>query len=142
MPLVTTFETRGGLHAHIAFIGSRDIAERLKRSSAFGEFIQVDSVTVRAVSLVSTSPRKKRRRRAIAATLCLVVAFPDHIASTAAATVCVSPAILSATQSRPAMSSPGSTPTRAAFPGAHRNRLGHQSKILQMNSDLAIFPGI
>src|SRR5262249_57209871 len=45
MPLVTTFETRGGLHAHIAFIGSRDIAERLKRSSAFGEFIQVDSVT-------------------------------------------------------------------------------------------------
>ena len=45
MPLVTTFETRGGLHAHIAFIGSRDITERLKRSRAFGEFIQVDSVT-------------------------------------------------------------------------------------------------
>jgi hypothetical protein len=42
---VTTFETRGGLHAHIAFIGNREIAERLKRSTAFGEFIQVDRVT-------------------------------------------------------------------------------------------------
>jgi hypothetical protein len=41
---VTTFETRGGLHAHIAFIGNRDIADRLKRSSAFGEFIQVNPV--------------------------------------------------------------------------------------------------
>jgi hypothetical protein len=41
---VTTFETRGGLHAHITFIGNREIAERLKRSTAFGEFIQVDPV--------------------------------------------------------------------------------------------------
>jgi hypothetical protein len=41
---VTTFETRGGLHAHIAFIGSHEIAERLKRSTAFGEFIQIDPV--------------------------------------------------------------------------------------------------
>jgi len=41
---VTTFESRGGLHAHIAFIGNREIAERLKSSTAFGEFIQVDPV--------------------------------------------------------------------------------------------------
>jgi hypothetical protein len=41
---VTAFEARGGLHAHIAFIGNREIAERLKRSTAFGEFIQVDPV--------------------------------------------------------------------------------------------------
>jgi hypothetical protein len=41
---VTTFETRGGLHAHIVFLGSRKIAERLKRSTAFGDFIQVDPV--------------------------------------------------------------------------------------------------
>jgi hypothetical protein len=27
---VTTFETRGGLHAHIILIGNREIAERLK----------------------------------------------------------------------------------------------------------------
>jgi len=26
---VTTFETRGGLHAHIVFLGSREIAKRL-----------------------------------------------------------------------------------------------------------------
>jgi len=42
---VTTFETRGGLHAHIVFLGNREIAERLKSSTAFGEFIQVDPVT-------------------------------------------------------------------------------------------------
>jgi hypothetical protein len=42
---VTTFETRSGLHAHIVFLGNRELADRLKRSSAFGEFIQVDSVT-------------------------------------------------------------------------------------------------
>src|SRR5262245_34800359 len=41
---VTTFETRGGLHAHIVFLGNREIAERLKSSTAFGEFIQVDPV--------------------------------------------------------------------------------------------------
>ena len=39
---VTAFETRGGLHAHITFIGNREIAERLKGSAVFGEFIQVD----------------------------------------------------------------------------------------------------
>jgi len=42
---VTTFETRGGLHAHIVFLGNREIAKRLKSSTAFGEFIQVDPVT-------------------------------------------------------------------------------------------------
>jgi hypothetical protein len=41
---VTTFETRGGLHAHMVFLGNREIAERLKSSTAFGEFIQVDPV--------------------------------------------------------------------------------------------------
>jgi hypothetical protein len=41
---VTTFETRGGLHAHIVFLGNREIVERLKSSTAFGEFIQVDPV--------------------------------------------------------------------------------------------------
>src|SRR5262249_52403388 len=43
---VTTFETRGGLHAHIVFLGNRELADRLKSSMAFGEFIQVDPVTV------------------------------------------------------------------------------------------------
>jgi hypothetical protein len=38
-------ETRGGLHAHIAFIGTRDIAGRLQSSSAFGELIDVRPVT-------------------------------------------------------------------------------------------------
>jgi len=42
---VTTFETRGGLHAHIVFLGNREILERLKSSMAFGEFIKVDPVT-------------------------------------------------------------------------------------------------
>jgi hypothetical protein len=40
---VTIFETRGGLHAHIVFLGNREIVERLKSSTAFGEFIQIDS---------------------------------------------------------------------------------------------------
>jgi hypothetical protein len=39
---VTTFESRGGLHAHIVFIGNREISERLKGSTAFGDLIQVD----------------------------------------------------------------------------------------------------
>jgi len=42
---VTTFETRGGPHAHMVFLGNREIAERLKSSTAFGEFIQVYPVT-------------------------------------------------------------------------------------------------
>jgi Helix-turn-helix len=39
---VTTFETRGGLHAHIVLIGNREVVERLKSSTAFGELVQVD----------------------------------------------------------------------------------------------------
>jgi hypothetical protein len=42
---VTIFEGRGGLHAHIAFLGNREIARRLKKSSAFGELVQVDPIT-------------------------------------------------------------------------------------------------
>jgi hypothetical protein len=34
---VTVFETRGGLHAHIVFLGNSEIAERLKSSTTFGE---------------------------------------------------------------------------------------------------------
>jgi hypothetical protein len=39
-----TFETRGGLHAHIAFIGNDEIAVRL-RSCTFGQIIHVAVVT-------------------------------------------------------------------------------------------------
>jgi len=42
---VTTFESRGGLHAHIAFIGSHDIARRLRASKQFGDLIDVRHVT-------------------------------------------------------------------------------------------------
>jgi hypothetical protein len=42
---VTVFETRGGLHAHITFIGNAHMADRLKRSSAFGDLIVVEPVT-------------------------------------------------------------------------------------------------
>jgi hypothetical protein len=37
----TAFETRGGLHAHVAFIGNRDIAQRLQSSASFGALIKV-----------------------------------------------------------------------------------------------------
>jgi predicted O-linked N-acetylglucosamine transferase (SPINDLY family) len=36
---VTVFETSGGLHAHIAFIGTAELAERLKASKKFGAII-------------------------------------------------------------------------------------------------------
>ena len=42
---LAVFETRGGLHAHITFIGTRDIARRLQSSSVFGELIDVRPVT-------------------------------------------------------------------------------------------------
>jgi hypothetical protein len=42
---VAVLETRGGLHAHITFIGTREIARRLQSSSAFGELIDVRPVT-------------------------------------------------------------------------------------------------
>jgi hypothetical protein len=41
----TTFETRGGLHAHIIFIGNAGIARRLESSSAFGDIIKTAPVT-------------------------------------------------------------------------------------------------
>lgn len=42
---VTTFESRGGLHAHIAFVGRPEIARRLKASEQFGDLIDVRPVT-------------------------------------------------------------------------------------------------
>ena len=60
---VTTFETRGGLHAHIVLLGNREIAERLKSSTAFGEFIQVDPVTY-PVGLVREYLAKERTPQA------------------------------------------------------------------------------
>jgi hypothetical protein len=41
----TTFESRGGLHAHIVFIGTPEIARRLKASKQFGDLIDVCPVT-------------------------------------------------------------------------------------------------
>jgi hypothetical protein len=41
----TVFETGGGIHAHIAFIGTSAIARRLKSSAAFGSIINVAPVT-------------------------------------------------------------------------------------------------
>jgi hypothetical protein len=42
---VITFESRGGLHAHITFLGTRDIAKRLKQSARFGELLDIQPVT-------------------------------------------------------------------------------------------------
>jgi hypothetical protein len=42
---VTTFESRGGLHAHIVFIGTREIAQRLRASKQFGDLIDVRRIT-------------------------------------------------------------------------------------------------
>jgi hypothetical protein len=42
---VVVLETRGGLHAHITFIGTRDIARHLQNSSVFAELIDVRPVT-------------------------------------------------------------------------------------------------
>jgi hypothetical protein len=44
---VVAFETRGGLHAHIVFIGTLEIASRLQASKQFGQFIDVRVVTDR-----------------------------------------------------------------------------------------------
>jgi hypothetical protein len=44
---ITTFECRGGLHAHIAFIGTYEIAHRLKASKQFGDLIEIGPVTDR-----------------------------------------------------------------------------------------------
>jgi hypothetical protein len=42
---VITFESRGGLHAHITFLGTRDIAKRLRQSARFGELLDIRPVT-------------------------------------------------------------------------------------------------
>jgi hypothetical protein len=42
---VAAFEGRGGLHAHIAFIGTPEIARRLSASKRFGDLIDVRRVT-------------------------------------------------------------------------------------------------
>jgi hypothetical protein len=42
---VITFESRGGLHAHIVFIGTSELARRLKASKQFGDLIDVCPVT-------------------------------------------------------------------------------------------------
>ena len=39
-----TLEARGGLHAHIVFVGNRNIADRLKGSAALGDAINVGKV--------------------------------------------------------------------------------------------------
>jgi hypothetical protein len=44
---VTVFETRGGTHAHLIFIGTRKLAKRLEASAAFGSLIHVRPVTDR-----------------------------------------------------------------------------------------------
>jgi hypothetical protein len=41
---VAAFEGRGGLHAHIAYIGTREIARRLSASKRFGDLIDVRRV--------------------------------------------------------------------------------------------------
>jgi hypothetical protein len=42
---VLTFETRGGIHAHIAYIGNPEIASRLKASKKFGGLLDVRPIT-------------------------------------------------------------------------------------------------
>jgi hypothetical protein len=42
---VITFESRGGLHAHIMFLGMCDMAKRLKQSARFGELLDIRPVT-------------------------------------------------------------------------------------------------
>jgi hypothetical protein len=42
---VITFESRGGIHAHITFLGTRHIAKRLKQSTRFGELLDIRPVT-------------------------------------------------------------------------------------------------
>ena len=41
----TTFETRGDIHAHISFIGTSELVQRLRRSKSFGAIINVQLIT-------------------------------------------------------------------------------------------------
>jgi hypothetical protein len=40
-----TYESRGGLHAHITFLGTRHIAKSLEQSTRFGELLDIRPVT-------------------------------------------------------------------------------------------------
>ena len=42
---VIAFEKSGGIHAHITFLGTRDITKRLKQSARFGELLDIRPVT-------------------------------------------------------------------------------------------------
>jgi hypothetical protein len=58
-----TFEGRGGLHAHIMFLGTSDIAKRLKQSARFGEHLDIRPVTD-AVGLTRKYLAKERTSQA------------------------------------------------------------------------------
>ena len=60
---VTAFESRGGLHAHVVFVGNHEIAARLRRSAAFGASIVVQPVT-NAVGLTTAYLAKERTPQA------------------------------------------------------------------------------
>jgi hypothetical protein len=60
------FESRGGLHAHIIFLGSSAIAERLKASSQFGTSVEIQAVTD-PKSLVRKYLAKERTPQAVTA---------------------------------------------------------------------------
>jgi hypothetical protein len=60
---LTVFESRGGLHAHIVFIGSPEIAARLRRSAAFGASIFVEPV-IDALTLTTAYLAKERTPQA------------------------------------------------------------------------------
>jgi len=59
----TAFESRGGLHAHIVFVGNAETAKRLQRSAAFGTSIVVEPVTD-AEALVTEYLAKERTPQA------------------------------------------------------------------------------
>jgi hypothetical protein len=108
---VAVFETRGGLHAHITFIGTREIAKRLQRSSVFA--IDVRPVTD-ANGLVRNYLSKERTPQAgYGREYILVDASKGHTGSRAEVTACVCRALWNAMPSKPAMS----THCNTAMPG-------------------------
>ena len=60
---VITFESRNGLHAHIIFIGTRDITRRLKRSKQFRELVHIRPAP-NAAALVNGYLAKERTPQA------------------------------------------------------------------------------
>ena len=102
------FETRPELHAHIVFIGNRDIANALRRSRlCIGT--KIEPVTTSGVSR-NISPRSELRRRAIGV-VTLAAASAGRIACPVVEIVSVFPDSSSATPLRPAWSIHGSTRT-------------------------------